>query len=218
MDSEKFRNIESQYKSLAYNKELKSHFENNPNLIKTFFELVKKINSMPIEEGASFRKKGFTQESNGIKVTCEDIRRGNYTVEIDDTKYFVKYLDNDKEMGGYNEFISSAEAQARLKDLDWVEVIDFKLGYKDVEGRKVFVSEWKDLPVLESYMRGKGISLDTPLDEIEDSLIEERKDIEQKLVALDEALEDYYDVQPANMLYNPENGHITLFDLNQRAF
>lgn len=135
-----------------------------------------------------------------------------YKVEIAGRAFFVKR--EDCHFGdGYGEVLSSVKAKELLKDIPWVEVINFHLGYTDAKrGRSYFVSEWSDLPTLKKFTDQS--TNEQQLFPWNTFVLMNNIDWVQKIRYLRKRLKGYFNIGRDNMFYDAARKKIILFDLS----
>ncbi|MEY2701425.1 MAG: hypothetical protein RLY43_45 [Bacteroidota bacterium] len=215
-----------QNRELEYTEEFREFLRNNPGALKSFLKLEKEIeeNSTAILE--SREEKVFEDENVKITPLYKAIEDRNLysvingrdkipansfcKVEIGDRAYFVKtipgYFNNPEESTGTDEFRTIMKAKETLSGLEDVEIVEPQLGYRDKNtDRTYFVSEWKDLPNIATFLKSV-TSTGEPKKGYR--LINRFMDIEARLSAV-----GIKDVHTTNMFYDESTDKIYLFDL-----
>lgn len=193
---------ESRKRKLAYTPEFKSGLPRGA--IKKFLELIPRSQDV----GDISTAEDFTVELIH-KITGFSGDAKYYKVSLDKDSYFVKVYPTaeqefDSKGGGFKEAVGSRDAQQILKErnIDWVEVVDFKLGYYD-NNISIFISKWDDrlLFTFSDYLRK--LELDS----------EEQKGLLGKFEELGKVLSGFSDMAGYNMAYDPITKKFILFDL-----
>ncbi len=195
---------EARSKKLAYTPEFRAELFANPGVIKTFLELEKRM----LHE----RKKTLTN----VEMTLEDVKKGEtasadyYKVSIGGRYYFVKKVYQYFKGGGFGEIMSAKTATDILKqnNIDWAEVVDFKLGYEK-DGIRYFVSVWDERLKTE---------LVEYIGQMDQTNPEEAARLRTRYDLLQKALSDFWDLYATNMSYDPVSDKIILYDLYERKY
>jgi len=153
MEKNKLENsnqIISNEKHLIYTDEFKDFIKENPGVIKSVHLALKGK-----DINLNFK------EINGVKITKIELSTiPVYKIEKNNQAFFVKinHLPN-QALGekGFDEFKSTEQAKELIKDLPWVDVAEYQLGYKD-DKYAYYVSKWNE--ILSSFR------LDEHLDEL----------------------------------------------------
>lgn len=227
--SEEFKAIETgdlapQEKALAYTYDFKDFVEEqkekHPHLLR---EVMEKINSL------SRVGEKYSQDGVGVEFINKKDDRAFYKVSIETEKgleeFFVKkaptYLNNSGKKRefelGYEEFLGSVSVKEKLKNLSYVEIVQYELGYRD-SNNTYFVSRWnKNLTTnLASYMD----ELQSFVNKDPDLYIGKELELQtlygKEREIIDALGEEYKgrDIFSVNMAYNPKTGKIILFDLS----
>ena len=205
----------TEHKKLAYTEDFKEWIKANPGVIEDFNQLIAKLDTIPLSTiGLKNVQNKEVVTEGPITATIIDTytsrfgkRYYYFKLDIGEDSFFVKSKPKtaiNTKGEGYDEFKSTSEAKQKIKDIPWVEVIEFQVGYQDNKGNTFFVSKWRDLPRLDLHikdLRDKGQN-------------SEVADLSEKVGKLRELLPDFLDFKAHNMMYDPEAGKIVLFDLS----
>ncbi len=193
----------SKSRELYYDDELlKPLLTRHPKLIKKIMSVIPQLDTT----GDSFTDEEFSIQL-GEFVPLDDIGQSYvYSVAVDGQKFFLKIYDNDmaQDHGGTKEIASFKEAVSLLQKVPGVEVIRFHLGYSDKWGNNFFVSEWRDLELLDKYLGNPEILGKNKIKE----LIARYESVNSILTA-----HGYIDVDTSNAFYDPATDAIVFFDL-----
>lgn len=206
---------------LGYSFDFKNFVRENPGFLSTAKKLISDIESGRLNSNE-------VHEANGVLVNRPPYFRTDksygYRVEFDGQSFFVKTPRGWWGEGGKKEFDSSKHAEEILKDIPWVDVVEFQLGYTDIKGKKYFVSKWVDGPVsLYDYRAGlMNIVIDiqsarTTKEERNNASMK-IKNIDEKIGLLRSRLKDFWEVADWNMFYDVDKDRIILFDLYEDKF
>lgn len=196
---------ETTRRQLAYTEDFKDLISRNPGIIASFrkieSEIKDKLERWELKAGDVFSE-GKLTVTNLFGESCY----GSYLkAEIDDHKFFIKRIPGFNEIGlGYEEFNSIVKAKELLKDCEYAEVIDFKLGYQDDKGLTYFVSGWEDYITVEKY--------------IATADVDEINEIIQSIYEIQCILRPHFvDVDKHNILYSRINKKFFVFDIHERV-
>ena len=195
---------ESPSRELAHTEDFKNFIRENPGAIKNFLKAKDRL----VNEGDKIDEQEMKielilQKGEGNPVKIYKVRLGGKTFAI---KLEDRDLTGPTPYGGYREFHAAEEAREKLSHIEGIEIVDFGLGYSD-DHRDYFVSEWKELPILEDYVK---------------DLKRERKNqkiasLEKRLRAIKSALgREFLDVYPHNIFYDSPGDKLILYDINRR--
>lgn len=187
--------------------------------------------------GVAFKEgEAVRDQDTGLELSCLGIsKRDFYSAEqvgpsrIDRTVYFKAKIGQETffikksvatHQHGFEEFENTAKAKEALKSLDFVKVIDMKLGYVDKD-QSWFISKWKDLEE-GGYLSLASLGEAAPDDYIRrvltyDEQIKIFNGIKPKVGKIKEALrEGGVDIGDtlANIFYNYPTGKFILLDVS----
>jgi len=198
-------------RELVYVDEFKQLINDNPGVISSFL----KFDDIVKEKNKNHNlKNGEIFEEGNLRLTTVDrskeVEVGRpafyYKAEIGDESFFIKsipgnYYKPDESMGA-EEFQSIQKAKELLEGEEDVDVIDFQLGYEDKNGHTYFVSKWVEGVNINGYIE----------DQVKSNA--ERNRLVSKVLRILRLLDDsYYDVGRGNMMYDPVNKKIIVFDI-----
>jgi hypothetical protein len=204
------------HRQLIYTDEFKQLISEHPGIIASFMRLEKTIRSVRSEGELKFDD---VFEDDEIKITIigKKVANGSsvssdesiyYKVEFGDNKIFVKSVPGYFNHGlGYNEFIGIQKAIELLRGIKGVTVVDFKLGYQDTSGTTYFVSRWENHLMLLDYYR----QLSSYDRQEKETIINKRLDQISTILE-----EHYYDFAYNNILYDPVEDKIIIFDIYEK--
>lgn len=145
-----------------------------------------------------------------------------FKLDFEGHSYFVKHSLNPKLMGsgGYVEAESTKEASEILtkNEINWAEVVKFKLGYTDKQ-EKYYISEWcgHNVESLEGYLQKIKSNLENP--EGNNNDLTELKETQQKLIEkfkiLKRLFAGYFDFREHNVLIDINTKRLYLLDLTK---
>jgi len=156
-------------------------------------------------------------DKDGVKVSLKVFKGSHiYKVVVGEDAFFVKREDRTRsdgvmsgKVGGYVEVKSSASAKDLLKNIEGVEVIDFKLGYENKKEKvRYFVSRWEP--------DFKKISEDDTFESIE-------KQEKDRLRLLMDQIRNilgssFIEIAEHNMFYDKKRKKIIIYDLNSLEY
>jgi hypothetical protein len=215
----------SPYRELAYVESFKNFVKENPKLLETFKDLERKIKDKVESEQISA---GDVFEGDGMKITI--IKKttlgtfrplGSYLkVEVGGEVFFVKTVPGFYVLyNGVQELKSLEKAKSLLADLENVDVVDFKLGYKDENGTTYFVSKWEGGIALMDYLAKLRYEI---MQSVKDAtsilnLLKEEARISDTLKKIKLRLQsDFVDVFEQNIIYDPKTDKFRIFDIHDR--
>lgn len=202
---------ESKTRGLAYNKKFRELLQRiqkeHPNIIQTFQKGFAKAQSFDketsfTEDGLEFTvirndRFGLNGGGGAHSVCCR--------VTLGDQDFLVKKRTSQSTVfGGYQEFMSTQDAQVIKKEFPFVEIVSAQLGYTDHEGESFYVSQWRNLPTLRDYLRNNKNREE--VDEINDKFTQISWFLTQRNAG-------FYDVSMFNSFYDANSKKIVLFDL-----
>ena len=209
--------VENPNKKLVYTKEVKDFVAANPNVLRTALELVQQVNQ-------EF-KSGARAEQEGVSVEMKSSwpSQPTYQVVVGDKTFFLKIRDNDENaegQGGYDEVIDTHEAEGLFDGVKNIEITKYKLGFTD-KNKKYYVSEWIDSPEileLDDFLAGGYVRKREAMEEYEyDSFSKEKEHVLTTVRTAVGILSQngYWDIGKNNMVYDPLQKKVILFDLNK---
>jgi len=217
-------------KHLGYALEFKEEIKRYPKVLSTVLSLMK---SDKLKKPSNYTEVSSAHE-NGVRIIFLDrkypSRRGIerqgigklFKVTFPDlSSYFAKVHDHQEAMnffgGGYQQFSDSAFARSALKELSFVEVIDFQLGYQD-EKKAFFVAKWRD-GISSSYSFDSYIILLMAQGKKEKAEELERKRdlLIQKLTGLRQDLASFSDDPRNNWGFDIKTEKFAVFDMGGRG-
>lgn len=213
--------LERDHDRVAYTQEFYDFFLTHPHEIEITMQLFAEVDKVITEEGgrgSHVKDRRIKREKDGVTIThFSHENEGDrwpdlYKVEIDSKVFFVKR--QDYHLGeGYGEITSSAKAKELLKDVPWVDIVPFHLGYTDEKtGRSYFVAEWVDLPRMKEYTEQRTNSATVfPLNVF---ALYSNFEVHQKISHLKRILKGYFEICRSNMFYDVHRNRIILFDLS----
>lgn len=198
-------------RELEATKEFREFLGKNPGALKSFLHLEKVIDqkikdrTLDLEARESFED-GLVTVTPVYKI-IESSRYPKYEelgdylkVDVGGESFFVKRVTSAlfyDATDGISELRSLKIAQDVLRDIPRTDVIDFKLGYQDDNGRTYFVSKWLNLPTVSECIEGGNTQIKRRYDEIYNRLQDH----------------GFRDVHEDNMLYDKETDKIYVFDV-----
>ena len=199
---EEYRAFERSGTKLLYEQKFRKLLRENSHALDT---LLKSVDALA-EEGVSVTNDDF-------EIECIDINQENvlysksFRIHVDGTDFFLKVEKASvvKE-GGFEEIESTLLAKKELESAigKGVRVVQSYWGYENKEKQQsYFVAEWLDLPILENVLTA-----------FNDTNPEKASELLGRLKHVQEVLEGYREVSPANMFYDEEKDEIVLFDLH----
>src|SRR3989344_1759600 len=199
-------------RKLAYTPEFKDRISLLHNIFKNFLRL---------SRGLQKREVAVDGELNVYLIDVKSDAR-YYKVKVGEEDLFVKEINDTEGIawqgGGFREVEALKKAKEILvaHNIDWADVVDFKLGY-ELGSKKYFVSTWREfLRTSLSYYRRR--LLDAPLftrdPDIIKSKAEEAKILDERITTLLKVLKDFYDVRESNMAYDAESKKIYIYDIS----
>jgi len=208
-DQEEIHDTTSNTRELSYSKNFKEIISRNPHAISIVLKLINQIqdqfqSDQPLYPDRMNEVPSY--EDRGIRVTLSPVRMHPadfFRVDIEDKSFFVKKK-GPKSGGGTHEMKSLRSVADKIKEIKGVKVVTYKLGYSDKFGNHYFVSEWLNYPRLKEY-----------IEKLDDS--QKSHDLQSRIVELESKLnKEFIDVASYNMLYNPTDDTIYLFDIDLR--
>lgn len=187
---------ESGDQSFGYSNEFKKIIHERPGLIKLFQNLISKL----VNVGDEISEGDITIrlfDIRGLTIPNKDLKKTPYfKVNIGDKSFFVKSCP------GIRELKDTIKAKDKLANVAGVKVVDAHYGFYEKNGTGYFVSEWVDLPTLET--------VHTHMPEAQFKQIEARIEIIKTILG-----PTYFDTRLGNAFYDENNDQIILFDLNE---
>jgi len=183
-------------KSFGYSGDFKKMIQERRGLIKFFQDSVCKL----VNAGDEISEGDVTIhlfDVRGLIIPGKDFSKSRYyKVDVGNRSFFVKSC------AGFRELKDTVRAGEKLANVPGVKVINVHYGFSDTSGQGYFVSEWVDLPTLETVC--------TQMPEAQFKQIEKRvRDVKAILGPA------YFDTRIGNTFYDEENDTVVLFDLNE---
>jgi hypothetical protein len=226
---------ETSRRKLAYTHEFKGFMAENPGIFNAVRKLIDEL-----EKGeGEYASQGYDYEYvNDVEVEVFHLDQKApwyndlYKVLVDGQAFFIKkgaltkggdiYGPKASVNDGAVEWLSAEKAKEMLKDLPWVEVVDYKLGYtrksdKEGPGEGYFVSKFYPASciALDDYIKDLRRKINQKKSEASETASLHLENLQEKISVLQEKLWDFFDVREGNMLYNPEEDKIIIFDLSE---
>lgn len=212
-------NFKSSARNLEYTDDFREFVRENQGTLSKVFRL------LDSQRGYKPRIERFEDEEVAIKELC--LLRGEqkivlmhrYKVDVGEKSFFVKRTpvnDKLKRGNGFFEYQASQKMERLVKDIPWVEVVGYQLGYTHGSW-SYFVSRWDDVleKDLDIYLKELELIIQTSKgsEEEEKRYNEIRKKVEELRNLFGE---DYFDFYEHNMAYDEDKDKIILFDLNRK--
>lgn len=201
-------------KDIGYTHEFRDFIKKDPKVIADFKHLWKRLDDIRISDLRSESvTQTFTEGSiharviNTYQLEEESNRVYYFQLTIGGESFFVKCEGMPFRGKGYEEYKNTSEVRERLKEIPWVDTVEFMLGYQDEEGRSLYVSKWLNLPLLNEYISG--------LDQFDNR--QDIQELNRKVGELQKLLPEFHDLTKRNMFFDPESKKIILFDLHTKS-
>lgn len=214
---------ESHTRKLAYIPEFKKEIIPSPQALKKFLELKMSLSEIGERKTSNSLEVEFIGE-HGTGENKEHYTK-YYKVLVNNKAYFVKETPRawySRKGGGTVEVLSMRKVREilRANDIDWAEVVAFKMGYEN-SFRRYFVSKWSDFlrTSLDKYisrLAGLSLSKDRAIASAARSELFELGKKFSKLYAI--LSDDFSDVWEGNMSYDPESKKIYIYDLQLHPY
>lgn len=201
----KFKHIISEDKKFGYSEDFKKAINDNPGVIKDFFELTNKPKGLL----------GPVGNLNEVRIL------NNISIELIDSRgileekgYYHARLKNGEEFfiktgTPYAELLSTEKAKELLSGIKGIRVIDFQAAYQAKGSENIYVTKWENLPTLEQSLWS------------DNRLMTESKavELEGRLSIVRDILgSDYFDIDERNCFYDEIKDELVLFDLTKLNF
>lgn len=196
-------------RSFVVHKETAAFLEQRPDVLQRTLALVNRLDAVQSFEGRE-------EVDNDIAVEFLETRgaRRMYKVTLGGVCFFLKKNPDHFDAGqsGPRELISMQQVKERLSDLPWVDIVQYRLAYKN-KNTSYVVSDWNGTTrvnrfdrylrrlttILEKETNAEALALYSKLKERE-SVVKER-------------LQDFFEVKTYNMAYDEEQDKVILFDM-----